>query len=200
MQSKRQLCQITFADRRLYRRPKSLATGWREVGWRRLIQCLREHDRFGRRADFLGSIMRMRWKIYASLGVIALFAVVVMVVVVMTTWFHDDRYNVPQIPFDAAAWRIGDAWQIIKQSNDSRTVRSKMIEDLLHRYQFKGWTRRQVIDLLGQPDERGDAFNRWDLAYVLRLVREGALSMDYEALGFKLDDHDQVKEYRLDID
>jgi hypothetical protein len=143
--------------------------------------------------------MRMRWKICASVGLIAVFAAVVAALVVSQTFLHDDRYEVPQIPFDAAAWKAVDA-QHAPQVQGFRTVRSNMIDDLLKRYNFKSWTRQQVIDLLGPSDERGDAFSQWDMVYVLGLQRAGALSLDSEALGFQFDDQDRVKEYRLDID
>ena len=143
--------------------------------------------------------MRTRWKIGAVVLLVAVPAALFVFYVLSGAWLHDARNEVPQVPFDAAAWRVGDAWQVIKQTKDSRTVRSKMIEDLLHRYQFKGWSREQVTDLLGQGDDRGDAFHRWDLVYVLGLAR-GFFALDYEALGFKFDDQERVKEYRVDID
>jgi len=55
-----------------------------------------------------------------------------------------------------------------------------MIEDLLKRYKFDGWTREQVVDLLGQPNDPGDSFDQWDIVYVLGLQRGGAFSLDWK--------------------
>src|SRR5438094_6527383 len=48
-----------------------------------------------------------------------------------------------QIPFDA------DGWKRATPIENHRTVRSRMITDLLRRHDFHGKSRQEVIDLLG---------------------------------------------------
>ena len=80
-----------------------------------------------------------------------------------------------------------------------RTVRSQMIDDLLRRYKFTGWTRQQLIALLGPPTTKASGFDQWDIVYVLGLERSGSLSLDDEALGFKFDSADRVSNYGLSV-
>jgi outer membrane protein assembly factor BamE (lipoprotein component of BamABCDE complex) len=74
-----------------------------------------------------------------------------------------------------------------------------MIEDLLRRHRFDGWTRQQVVELLGQPTGKWSGFEQWDMIYVLGLERGGAFSLDDEALGFKFDTRDRVMKYGLSV-
>jgi hypothetical protein len=46
-----------------------------------------------------------------------------------------------QIRFEATAWMRADPIE------KDRTIRSMMIEDLLRKYDFHGWTREQVEQL-----------------------------------------------------
>ncbi|TAK96998.1 MAG: hypothetical protein EPO07_13930 [Verrucomicrobia bacterium] len=100
--------------------------------------------------------------------------------------------DVKRIPFEAVAWKRAPS---IEQH---RTVRSQMIDDLLRHHKFSGWTRQQVIELLGEPTPGEPAkmgFPQWDIVYVLGLERAGAYSLDDEALGFKFDAQDRVSKY-----
>lgn len=76
-----------------------------------------------------------------------------------------------------------------------------MIEDLLQRYEFDGWTRQQVHDLLGKPAPtvKGTGFEQWDMIYVLGLERSGPFSLDDEALGFEFDSTNRVTKYGLSV-
>ncbi len=74
-----------------------------------------------------------------------------------------------------------------------------MIEDLLGSYKFDGWTRQQVVDLLGQPNGNWSGFEQWDMIYLLGLERGGAFSLDDEALVFKFDSTGRVVKYRLSV-
>jgi len=144
--------------------------------------------------------MRLRFTIRNSLCLMLVVAAALTVVSRFSSFFqHDPRYNVPQIPFDAAAWKQVTGPQNATQSEGYRTIRSKMIEDLLKRYKFDGWTREQVVDLLGQPNDPGDSFDQWDIVYVLGLQRGGAFSLDWEALGFKFDSQGRVTSYHLAV-
>lgn len=72
-----------------------------------------------------------------------------------------------------------------------------MIKDLLRRYKFTGWTRQQVVELLGRPTEKWSGFQQWDMIYVLGMERAGSLSLDDEALAFKFDANARVVKYGL---
>jgi hypothetical protein len=104
-----------------------------------------------------------------------------------------------QIPFDPAAWSQADPATPAGRGSNRRTVRSFMVDDLLRRYDFHGWSREQVIDLLGPPTESWSGFEQWDVIYVLGLERLGNWSLDDEALGFKFDETDRVEKYGLSV-
>ena len=99
-------------------------------------------------------------------------------------------------PFDAAAWRQP------KPIDNDRTERSQMVDDLLRRYDFSGWTREEVVKLLGEPDAiSGEGmFPEWDMTYLIGLERGGSWSLDYEYLVFRLDKNNRVVDYRKYID
>jgi len=106
--------------------------------------------------------------------------------------------GVKQIPFEATAWKSADPAHS-SQQDGYRTARSHMIEDLLRRYDFDGWTRQQVVELLGQPTEKWSGFEQWDMIYVLGLERMGGVSLDDEALGFKFEANGKVAKYALSV-
>ncbi len=73
-----------------------------------------------------------------------------------------------------------------------------MVDDLLSRYDFHGWSKNDVVTLLGKPDT-WSGFEQWDVVYVLGLERSGAFSLDDEALGFKLDANGHVVSYGTSV-
>jgi len=128
-----------------------------------------------------------RRKRFARRAVLAL-AVLVLVPVGYVVW----RYEVHHEAFDSAAW---------KQADNDRTTRSRMIEDLLSRYDFSGWTRQQVIDLLGDPTGggQGAGFPQWDQIYLLGKEPPGVLAVDDMALGFSFNTTDRVTKYGVSV-
>ena len=77
-----------------------------------------------------------------------------------------------------------------------------MIEDLLRKYDFHGWTRQQVEQLLGAPESRSAkecGFPQFDTIYVLGLERGGAFSLDDEALGFTFDEDGRVATFGVSV-
>jgi hypothetical protein len=88
----------------------------------------------------------------------------------------------PRRPFEASLWE-----KAAPNSPCCRTVRSEMVDDLLAQYDFRGWSRAEIIGLLGSPSPTWAGFEQWDLYYVLGLERAGPYSLDDEALGFKFD-------------
>lgn len=94
-----------------------------------------------------------------------------------------------------------EEWLRAEQIEDYRTVRSQMIEDLLKRFDFRGWSRGEVTKLLGKPDwdPKTSGFPSWDIAYYLGRERGGAFSLDIECLVFRFDGSDLVTEYRTAV-
>lgn len=100
----------------------------------------------------------------------------------------------PSIPFDSATWKL-------KSSSDFRdNKRAAMLDDLLSRYDFKGWTRAQLEAVLGNADDVNLASNLegpsdvWDIGY-----HAGVDWIDYRVLVFDLDDEGLVSEYSIDL-
>lgn len=94
----------------------------------------------------------------------------------------------------------GKEWKAARPNSTHRTARSSMVDDLLRQYDFHGWTRQEVIELLGdgQPGA-GTGFDQWDLIYILGLERAGPFSLDDEALGFKFDKRGCVVAYGTSV-
>jgi hypothetical protein len=74
-------------------------------------------------------------------------------------------------------------------------VRIRMVNDLLRRQSFRGMTRDQVTDVVGEPD-RTQYFRDSDMVYWLGPER-GFISIDSEWLVFRLDGQKKVSEYRI---
>ncbi len=131
--------------------------------------------------------MRTKYTISITLAALALL-----------WWLFDGRHQVWQVRFDPIAWKQADP-ESETEREGYRTVRSRMINDLLRRHSFYGWSRQQVVDLLGQPTGGSSGFQQWDMIYLLGAERGGAFSLDDEALGFKFDAKDRVAEYGLSV-
>mgnify|MGYP006969367956 CR=1 FL=1 len=101
--------------------------------------------------------------------------------------------DVEQIPFDRVEWRLAMAIE------GHRTTRSQMIDDLLEEYDFHGWSRASILDLLGDPDwkaEDSGFLSDWDTAYLIGLERNGGFSLDDEYLVFRFNSDGTVVAYR----
>ncbi len=75
-----------------------------------------------------------------------------------------------------------------------------MVEDLLDEFDFHGWSRASLIDLLGEPDweaEDSEFLSGWDCGYLIGLERHGAFSLDDEYLVFRFDSDGRVAAYRM---
>jgi hypothetical protein len=111
-------------------------------------------------------------------------------------WQIIGRHRVTQIPFDSPAWQLAEPIE------NYRTIRSQMIQDLLRQFDFSGWTREQIIELLGPPipgEPSSLGFSQWDIVYVLGIERGGPYSLDDEALGFEFDGEEQVESFGLSV-
>jgi len=77
-----------------------------------------------------------------------------------------------------------------------------MIDDLLQKYDFTGYSRARVIELLGPPLDRpaDDAgFPQWDMVYLIGRESDGPLAIDDKALGFRFSDTGVVVGYGLSV-
>ena len=112
--------------------------------------------------------------------------------ILRSAWWNG---GVRPIPFDTTVWHRADPIE------NYRTVRSRMVDDLLNRYDFHGWSRDDVTKLLGEPDwdPKTSGFQGWDIAYHLGLERNGSFSLDDECLVFRFGEHDRVVEYRTAV-
>lgn len=104
-----------------------------------------------------------------------------------------DPYPVGQSTFESTAWRLAEP---IK---GHRTARSRMVDDLLERYRFQGWTKAEVIDLLGPPDWHPPSMRSVDMVYRLGF-RPDAWALDDEYLYFRFDGQARVAEYGVTVD
>lgn len=94
--------------------------------------------------------------------------------------------------FDQKKWK---AWSIkdMEQSDDIRRAfaRRDMLDDLLARHSFTGWTEAELTSLLG-PSNPEFCPNDWDVAYLL-----GMDWADYVVLVFRVDNSGKVKTYHV---
>jgi hypothetical protein len=92
--------------------------------------------------------------------------------------------------FDPAEWAKAD---------ENMHTRSDMVSDLLNRYRLIGRTRNEVINLLGQPEQKPHKFSDYDLVYVLGPDRTG-MPIDFEWMLIKLDDRGRVARIKFASD
>ena len=99
--------------------------------------------------------------------------------------------HVTRTRFDPIAWR--DSTGVPSQAK-----RIRMVDDLLRKHDFHGSTADDVVKMLGPADDTG-YFSEWDLVYWLGPERS-TFSIDSEWLVFYVDEHGEVREYRLVTD
>jgi hypothetical protein len=127
----------------------------------------------------------------------ALVAAIALVVAAMAALHRlAVREKGPWRPFEASDWREATP------TSHYRTVRSEMVDNLLAQFDFTGWTRTEIVDLLGpptRPPAGGSGFDQWDMYYYLGLERAGSYSLDDEALGFKFDSSGRVVRFGTSV-
>lgn len=104
-----------------------------------------------------------------------------------------DPHPVMPIAIGATGWQKADPIE------GHRTVRSQMIDDLLQRYNFRGWSADEVIELLGLPDRHPPSMRSVDMVYRLGF-RPDAWALDDEYLYFRFDGQARVAEYGVTVD
>lgn len=112
-------------------------------------------------------------------------------------WILESNAEPPvvQIPFEVEAWKRADP------IDGFRTVRIQMIDDVQKRYNFSGWTRDEVTDLLGKPDWMPPAMRQnWQMAYLLGRERSSFMALDNEFLVFRFDLQGNVISYLVTTD
>jgi hypothetical protein len=125
--------------------------------------------------------------VLVAIPIISCIAVAVPVVDMFATW-EVQRHQIEArrernaIPFDKEAWATA-----IREDEHGRRelTREYMVEDLLSKYDFNGWHRRKVLDLLGEPDWAPSDYP-W-IQYIL--------SLDLNYLHFEFDENDRVTRY-----
>lgn len=145
------------------------------------------HDPFA-----VGYNTGMKLHLKALLCIVALMAVFAFVVnFPIGIIFGPEEKAPPQIPFDEATWKNA---KYDYQKHIESDIRGQMTDDLFKRYKFDGWTREQVIALLGESDSLGELEGEWDLIYGLGRI-PGAFAIDLQNYGFKLDRQGRVREH-----
>lgn len=129
--------------------------------------------------------MYMRWS--SSLKVVCILVVLGLVFLIGARWLPTVNCN---RPFNAIEWKA------VRQQD---TVRRNMASDLLEKHNFYGWTRSDILELLGPPDNNWSGFKQWDMVYVLGIERSGPFSLDDEALVFRLDEKNEVIQYCITV-
>lgn len=71
-----------------------------------------------------------------------------------------------QIPFDQEGWNA----PMTNSEGHFTGTRLKMVDDLLDRYDFKGWSTQEIQNLLGEPDLRQEHSLQYDLREGLNLL------------------------------
>jgi hypothetical protein len=115
-------------------------------------------------------------------------------------WLYMYREHKNRVPFEAEAWRAfrrnanTNEWPFRREV---LPIRLRMVDDLLARYDFKGWHREQVESLLG-PGTKTIYFHDLDLVYYLGPGRYGNAVGDSEWLLFRFDSEGKVTECLID--
>jgi hypothetical protein len=90
-----------------------------------------------------------------------------------------------RIPFEKETW-------IAAGVTHAEPYRTRMVDDLLDRTDFRGMTREQVVAVIGEPSDT-EYFSDWDMVYYLGPER-GLFSVDSEWLTLRLDAQGKVSE------
>ena len=101
-----------------------------------------------------------------------------------------------RIAFNEIQWKNPGTVPDLKMYPGRLTIRIRMVDSLLNQYNFKGWTRKEIEQLLG-PRTVTEYFSDWDLVYYLGAGRYGNAVGDSEWLVFRLDDSGRVRRYEV---
>jgi hypothetical protein len=107
------------------------------------------------------------WSVWRSLLWSAMFLLLAMPLATcgfigMLVWQTVPKPPAP-IPFSADSWHAP-----LYDENGFTGTRWAMVDDLLHRYDFRGWTELDVIALLGEPMSHNYYDRETHLVYDLR--------------------------------
>ncbi|MEW6157491.1 MAG: hypothetical protein AB1813_08670 [Verrucomicrobiota bacterium] len=106
-----------------------------------------------------------------------------------------ERLN--RIPFDEQLWKQNPRSKSEWARTGKLPIRIRMVDHLLATYDFKGQTRSEVIERLGEPDQTEYFRNEWDWVYWLGPGRAGNAIGDSEWLVFRFDTAGTVGDCRI---
>ena len=120
-----------------------------------------------------------------------LIGVLISIVIYTYVNFLDDGVNRKE--FDSNLWKNTPA----EHSLDS--MRLRMVDDFIQKYDLVGMSRDQIVQLLGDPDET-NYFNAYDMVYMLGQETESYTAIDSQWLLFDLSDSGEVTSYAIRAD
>lgn len=102
--------------------------------------------------------------------------------------------------FNSAAWIASEGQGITQSDQDDRT-RPLMIDDLLATYDFTGYSRAQIVGLLGDPSfhAASPAQTQWDEWYLIEREHDDSTPGQFKFLVFDLE-QDKVVKYQTTVD
>lgn len=136
---------------------------------------------------------RLWWVLAALIGVpvgllaLYLLAFVGLFIVGPTAEDYSNR-----TPFDAESWRD----RSLDQADPAWPTRLRMVDDVIARRRLDGFTRNELLTLLG-PADQTDKWRDWHLVYWLGPERSGFARIDSEWLVIRFDDSSRVATYRI---
>jgi hypothetical protein len=107
------------------------------------------------------------------------------------------------LAFDSGRWKRDnfDAFSRRPTKELTLATRDRMVTDLLRRFPLAGMTRREITNLLGQPDFSREApFADWDMIYWLGPDDRLTGMLDFMYLVLRLDAAGTVQAYKVTCD
>ena len=105
--------------------------------------------------------------------------------------FIDD--NVDRVEFNSAIWKSTPAEFSLE------SMRLRMVDDFLNKYDAIGMSRGEIVKLLGEPDDTS-YFKAYEMVYMLGQETESYFAIDSQWLLFKLSDSGEVTSYVIAAD
>lgn len=127
----------------------------------------------------------------------------IMVIITLGVIFSDSLYravsrkvmNYVQAPMSTNLPFIPEKWKNANSSNPNDNTRNRMSADLLMHHRLYGKNRKDILDLLGEPDKT-NKFPNWEMKYSLGPSPESG-NPDIDWLVIKFDEKGVVGEYHI---
>jgi len=117
---------------------------------------------------------------------VALKLTAILLIVIAGYWCIVDA----PLPFNETWWRQGE-----KNYGDPFRRRHRIADWLILWGSLKGWSRADVVALLGEPTPT-EYFREWNMVYILGRER-GFIAIDSEWLVLRLDSRGRVQEAQI---